>query len=126
MPPSKTYFPTKVFDDHLDGLAKMCKEKGWSFSGTDVKQLEKDATEQRSERAAFDKQERQYFGARQTFGETQQQRYDRYSAILQAARGAFKKDRSVMAELAKFKRPSNRKAKAKTETPAPAAPPKVG
>jgi hypothetical protein len=106
----KTYFPSKVFDDHMEGLSKMCKEKGWSFSGTDVKQLEKDVLAQRVDRAAFDKLERQFLAARQTFGITQQGRYERFAAVLRAARGAFKRDRSVMAELARFKRPAKARA----------------
>jgi len=104
----KTYFPKKTFDDDLAGLAALIKEKGWQFSGVDVGQLGKDAEDQRSARGAFDAQEALYLGAKEKFGVEQEARYERFMAALSAARGAFKNDRAVTAELEKFKRSSQR------------------
>ena len=54
-----------------------------------------------------------------TFGSAQEARYQRFSAALNAARGAFRNDKVVTAQLAKFKRLAARSAK-KTAAPKPA------
>lgn len=70
-----------------------------------TKQLEgKDAADQRTERATHDALESKYTHAHETFGVAQEQRHVRFSAALKAARGAFNKDKAVMAELDRFKK----------------------
>ena len=46
------------------------------------------------------------------FGSAQEARYPRFAAALNAARGAFRNDKAVSAQLAKFKRSTSRKVKA--------------
>lgn len=110
----KTYYPAKTFDDDIDAFSKLFKDKGWSFSNIDGKQLAKDAVEQRTERAAHDAILSQYTNVHETFGVDQEQRHERFRAALTAARGAFASDKAVMAELDRFKRSvvrTNKKAK---------------
>ncbi|MBI2571824.1 MAG: hypothetical protein HYV63_32850 [Candidatus Schekmanbacteria bacterium] len=100
----RTFYPPKTFDDDLAGLVDLFKQRGWTFSGTDVATLEQDAATQREQRAAHDSLERQYLALHQQFGLEQEARYSRFNAALNAARGAFRKDKAVMAELGQFKR----------------------
>jgi hypothetical protein len=111
----KTYYPAKTFDDDLERLANLFREKNWSFSNIDNAQLLKDALEQRNERLAHDRLESQYFAAHETLGLNQEARHERFSAALNAARGAFRNDKSAIAELDAVKR-SVRKAAAKKAT----------
>ncbi len=116
----KTYYPAKTFDDDIDAFSKLFKDKGWSFSNIDPKQLAKDAVEQRTERATHDALESKFTHAHETFGVDQEQRHERFRAALKAARGAFANDKGVMAELDRFKRSVVRtKKKAKEPVPAP-------
>jgi len=112
----KTYYPAKTFDDDIDAFSKLYKEKGWTFSNVDPVQLDKDAAEQRTERAAHAALESKYNHAHETFGVAQEQRHVRFSAALKAARGAFATDKGVMAELDRFKR-SVARAKKKAKVP---------
>ena len=100
----KTYYPPKTFDDDLEGLVLLFEEKGWVFSGVDVTALKTDQTEQRSERAVHDALEGKYLAEHERFGLAQEDRYQRFAAALNAARGAFRTDKAVMAELDRFKR----------------------
>jgi hypothetical protein len=108
----KTYYPPKTFDDDLDGLARLCQSKGWAFSGVDVNQLATEAQAQRAERAEHDALEGRFASVHEAFGLAQAARYQHFSAVLNAARGAFRTDKAVMAELNLFKR-SAKKAPAK-------------
>jgi hypothetical protein len=112
----KTYYPPKTFDDALEGLANLYQEKGWSFSGIDTEQLQRDAEAQRLERTDHDKLESQYLNVHETFGVAQEARSQRYGSALQAARGAFRRDKAVMAELNRFKRSTARRAAPKART----------
>jgi hypothetical protein len=112
----KTYYPAKTFDDDIDAFSKLFKDKGWSFSNIDPKQLVKDAVEQRTERATHDALESQFTNVHETFGVDQEQRHVRFRAALKAARGAFANDKAVMAELDRFKR-SVVRAKKKAKAP---------
>ncbi|MBI2568693.1 MAG: hypothetical protein HYV63_16855 [Candidatus Schekmanbacteria bacterium] len=100
----KTYYPSKTFDDDLAGFVDLFKQRGWMFSGTDPATLEQDAAAQREQRAAHDALERQYLAAHQQLGVDQEARYIRFTAALNAARGAFRRDKAIMAELSQFKR----------------------
>jgi len=116
----QTYYPTKVFDDNLVALVALFKSKSWSFSGIDLTQLTTDSVSQRTERASFDATESAYQNAKQTFGVSQEERYQRFAAALNAARGAFRGNKAIMKELDKFKRVQSAPAK-KTTVKAPAA-----
>lgn len=115
----KTYYPTKTFDDAVEGLAKLYQDKGWAFSGIDNRRLIKDAAEQRQERAEHDSVEGQYLHLHESFGLAQEARYERFSAALNAARGAFRGDKAAMAELDRFKR----EARPARRQPRPVTPP---
>jgi hypothetical protein len=108
----KTYYPPKTFDDDLASLVELYKNENWSFSGVDFTQLTKDAGNQRDERLAHDGLQIQFDKVHQQFGEAQEARYQRFAAALHAARGAFRNDKAVTAQLDKFKRSVTRKPKA--------------
>lgn len=112
----KTYYPTKTFDDNIDGLAKLYQDKGWAFSGIDGRRLLDDAAEQRKERAQHDALESQYFNLHESFGMAQEARHQRFAAALNAARGAFRDDKAIMAELSRFKRVSSSQRRTKAAT----------
>jgi cyclopropane fatty-acyl-phospholipid synthase-like methyltransferase len=112
---AKTYYPQKTFDDDLTGLVDLYAKSGWSFSNIDLNELTKDADDQRTERLAHDALQVQYEKTHADFGEAQERRHQRFSAALNAARGAFRNDKGVTAQLDKFKR--SMKAKAKPAAP---------
>ncbi len=112
---AKTYYPQKTFDDDLSGLVDLYTKSGWSFSNVDLNALTTDSANQRAERLAHDALQAEYEKAHADFGEAQEQRHQRFAAALNAARGAFRNDKGVMAQLDKFKRSM----KAKAKPPAP-------
>ncbi len=105
--PKKTYYPQKTFDDALVGLVELYTKNGWAL--VDVTQLAKDAQDQRAERTKHDTLQAQYLTEHEAFGVAQDERYQRFGAALNAARGAFRNDKAVMAALAPFKRAIMRK-----------------
>lgn len=107
----RTYYPSKSFDDDLDALAQLAKSENWFFSGIDVAKLLQDAIDQRAERVQHDTLQAQFNKLHETFGLAQEGRYLRFSAALNAARGAFRNDKAAMAQLERFRRPSQRSAK---------------
>ena len=111
----KTFYPPKTFDDDLDAFVKLFFAKGWSFSGVDGAVLKDDPDKQRAERAAHDALEGEYLNLHEAFGVAQEARYQRFQAALNAARGAFKKDKAIMAELDRFKRSMRRVKKSPPE-----------
>jgi predicted phosphoadenosine phosphosulfate sulfurtransferase len=60
----------------------------------------------------------QFLALHETFGLRQEERYERFVAVLNAARMAFRKDKAVLAELERFKRPSGRNRRSKEESEA--------
>ena len=117
---AKTFYPQKTFDDDLVALVDLYTSSKWSFTNVDLKELKQDSLDQRAERQAFDALQAQYDKAHADFGAAQEARYQRFSAALNAARGAFRNDKTVTAQLAKFKRSSTRAPKAKAAAPAKA------
>jgi hypothetical protein len=115
----KTYYPPKTFDDDLAGLVNLYKAKKWAFSGVDLALLAKDVSAQRSERTSHDQLEAEFSHVHETFGQAQEQRYQRFSAALNAARGAFRNDKAVMALLDSFKRSTRRAPRSSAKAPAP-------
>lgn len=110
----KTYFPQRTFDDDLEALSQLAASAGWNFTGVDFAQLAKDATEQRTERAQHDAEQLAFSHTRETFGIAQEARHRRFSAALNAARGAFRNDKAVLAQLNRFKRSMRRSATTKS------------
>jgi hypothetical protein len=104
----KAYFPQKTFDDDLDAFAQLGSAAGWVFTGVDFAQLKQDAVDQRGERAKFDATELEYNRTREAFSVTQEARYVRFAAALNAARGAFRSNKVVLAQLDRFRRSSKR------------------
>ena len=108
---SKTFYPPKSFDDELAGLVKLAADNTWVFSNIDFKRMAQDVIDQRSERSEHDLEEVKFNHKHETFGLNQEARHGRFSSALDAARGAFKNDKAVMAQLAKFKRSVRRNKK---------------
>jgi hypothetical protein len=111
----KTYYPSKTFDDELDALARLFQSKGWQFADGVIEQLALDALAQREERAAHDTVRSQYVAAHEAFGLAQLERHKRFMALLNAARGMFREDKVVMAELDRFGRQVGRPRKTAEE-----------
>ncbi len=105
--PKKTYYPQKTFDDALVGLVELFTKNNWAL--VDLNELAKAAQEQRAERIKHDTLQAQYLSEHESFGVAQEQRHQRFAAALNAARGAFRNDKAVMAALAPFKRAIMRK-----------------
>lgn len=109
----KTYFPQKTFDDDIDAFAQLAVSSGWTFSGVDFEQLTQDASNQRTERSEHDRVELEYNRVHEAFGLAQEARYQRFADALNAARGAFRRDKAVLAQLERFRRSVTR-SRAKT------------
>ena len=105
----RTYFPSKSFDDDLVALVDLYEKGRWVFSGVDLDQLRTDARLQREERLAHDAAEAAWLKLKREFEVSTESRYQRYSAALDAPRGAFKHDKGVTAQLEKFRRARGRK-----------------
>jgi hypothetical protein len=116
---ARTYYPPKTFDDDLVALVDLYTSSNWSFSNVDLSVLKADSKAQRTQRQAYDAAVATFEQAHASFGSAQEARYQRFSAALNAARGAFRNDKVVTAQLAKFKRSAERSAK---KTAAPKAP----
>ena len=115
---AKTFYPPKTFDDDLVALVDLYSSSKWSFTNVNLKQLTQDSKDQRSERQAFDALQAQFDKVHAQFGTSQEARYQRFAAALNAARGAFRNDKVVTTQLAKFKRSATRQAKVAPATPA--------
>ena len=100
----KVFFPPKTFDDDLAAFVQLFKTKAWSFSGVETDVLLADGEQQRVQRAEHDEMELKYVNLREKFIREQEERYHRFAAALNAARGAFRKDPVISKELARFKR----------------------
>lgn len=108
---ARTYYPPKSFDDDYEALSELFKSKMWAFSNVDAKVMDKDVVDQRAERKKHDALESEFNGVHESFGLAQEARYARFGVALSAARGAFRKDKAVMAELERFKRSTKRSSK---------------
>jgi hypothetical protein len=106
----RTYFPQKTFDDDLSAFVQLVQSAGWTFSGVDVAQLAQDAVEQREERARHDAAQIEYERLHETFALAQEERHRRFTDALSAARGAFRRDKAVLAQLDRFRRSTRRPA----------------
>jgi hypothetical protein len=109
---ARTYYPPKTFDDDLVALVDLFTTGHWSFTNVDLSVLAQDSKDQRTQRQAYDALVTQYNATHAQFGSDQEARYQRFAAALNAARGAFRNNKTVSAQLEKFKRSVARKAKA--------------
>jgi hypothetical protein len=107
----RTYYPSKTFDDDLDAFVQLAKAENWYFSGIDIEKIADDAVAQRSERAHHDAIEAQFHKLHETFGLAQQARHQRFSAALNAARGAFRNNKAMLAQLEQFRHTGRRGAR---------------
>ena len=60
----------------------------------------------------------EFLAQRETFGLNREARYERFMAAINAARGAFRNDKAVMAELDRFARVNRRSRRSKEEAEA--------
>jgi hypothetical protein len=100
----KTFYPSKEFDDKLNGLSDMLTTEGWELPGIPAALIAEDAAAQRTERAAQDARRREFLARHEEFGLAQRARYQRFMAVLEALRGIFREDKIVLAKLREFSR----------------------
>jgi hypothetical protein len=115
MSKKRTYYPPRIFDRKISGLARLIDSKGLEFPGVPAGQLAADAEAQRTERAEYDATRMEYLALHETFGLAQRARYQRFMAVLEAMRGIFRDDKAMMAELDEFSRDSSKTKKASEE-----------
>ena len=106
----RTYYPSKTFDDDLDAFVELAKREGWHFSGIDLEQIARDSVEQRDERGEYVAAEARFNDLHEHFGLAQEARYQRFAAALNAARGAFRGNETIMMQLESFRRVARRMA----------------
>ena len=75
-----------------------------TFSGIDLEQVARDAVEQRVERGEYGAAEARFNDLHEQFGLAQEARYQRFAAALNAARGAFRGNETIMTQLEASKR----------------------
>jgi hypothetical protein len=101
---STNYYPSRSFDDTLDAFVRLVASANWTFPGIDLAQLQLDVKEQRAERLALSGLRSETARKEAEFAQRQHARFNRFSAVLNAARGAFRHDAAVLAQLEQFKR----------------------
>jgi hypothetical protein len=123
MAPRKTYYPSKTFDDDFAAFVAMAVTHNWVFPGLTTASLKAQVKAQRADRAKHDALELQYLKEHERFGVAQAERYALFSAALNAARGSFRDNKEVLAQLARFKSPRGGRKKngATPDKPAPDA-----
>lgn len=129
MPVKKTYYPSKTFDDDFGAFVQMCVTNKWEFPGISLKTLQAAVKAQRDERSSHDALELRYFQEHENFGVAQAQRHALFGAALHAARGLFRNDIAVLAQLSRFTRNNGNRRKKPSDgpgtppEPAPSQPP---
>lgn len=124
MPVKKTYYPAKTFDDDFGAFVQMCVTNKWEFPGISLKMLQAAIKSQRTERSSHDALELQYLQEHEKFGVAQAQRHALFGAALHAARGLFRNDKAIVAQLARFTRTNgNRRKKPSSGPEVPPEPP---
>ena len=102
----KTYFPQRNFDDTFSAFVDMCAQNKWEFPGIPLKRLQESVRAQRLERSTHDALQLQYRKLHESFGVAQAQRYALFASALHAARGLFRDNKPVMAQLTRFSAPT--------------------
>lgn len=131
MPVKKTYYPCKTFDDDFDAFVQMCVTNKWEFPGILLKSLQSAVRDQRAERSSHDAMELAYFHEHENFGVAQDKRYALFGAALHAARGLFRNNKAVLAQLSRFTRANGNRRKKPyagpnaSAQPTPSQPPKT-
>lgn len=116
---NNTYYPSRKFDDNFVAFVQMAQKAGWTFPNVDMNQLAEDAVKQREERAQLDLVKAETAKSEAEFATRQLERFQRFSAVLHAARGAFRNDTAVTAKLDLFKRRSRARSKAASQVSSP-------
>lgn len=121
MAPRKTYYPSKTFDDDFAAFVEMVVSHDWVFPGLTADSLKAQVRAQRAERAKHDALELSYLKEHERFGVAQAERYALFSAALHAARGVFRNNKEILAQLGRFKslRGGRKKNGAAPDQPAP-------
>ena len=104
MPSKKVFHPQKQFEEHYAALAQLLSSRNFAASDIDFARCQKDIEEQGAERLALDALEGQYRQSHARFSVAQRERYERYSQLLNAARGIYRSDPGMLAALDKFRR----------------------
>lgn len=102
----RTYFPQRNFDDTFSAFVDMCVQNKWEFPGIPLKQLQESVKAQRLERSTHDALQLQYRKLHESFGVAQAQRYALFASALHAARGLFRDNKPVTAQLTRFSAPT--------------------
>jgi hypothetical protein len=105
----RNFSPPRTFDEQLEALVKLLREKQYSHSRVDLNQCEQDVLAQRQGRAAHDDLAVKYREAHARFAEEQSARYKRFIRLLNSARAAFGDDSAMMAALKQFDRKRTRR-----------------
>ena len=116
MDPKRFFSPPRTFDEQLEALVKLLREKHFSLSRVDLNQCEQDVVAQRQARAAHDDLEVKYREAHARLAEEQHERYERFLRLRNAARAAFGDDNAMMVALKQFDRKRTRRS-TDAETP---------
>jgi hypothetical protein len=106
MAKNTVYYPSRTFDDSLAAFVDLMTANGWSFPNASAEELRADLEAQRGERSSLDLAKANWSKLEAEFLLNQQERFKRFSSVLHAARGAFRDDPAVMAQLEQFKRKS--------------------
>ena len=115
----KIYYPQRNFDDTFAAFVDMCALYKWEFPGIPLKALQEALKLQRSERAAYEALQLQYRKVRCAFAQSQAERHALFCAALQAARGSFRNNHAVRAQLDLFKAATqSRRKRAQEDAPA--------
>lgn len=99
----KIYYPQRNFDDTFAAFVDMCTLHKWEFPGIQLKALQDAVKLQRSERAAYEALTLQYRKVRYAFAQSQAERHALFCAALHAARGSFRNNHPVRAQLDRFR-----------------------
>jgi hypothetical protein len=99
----KIYYPQRNFDDTFAAFVDMCTLHTWEFPGIQLTSLQDAVKQQRSERAAYEALALQYRKVRMAFAQSQAERHALFCAALHAARGSFRNNHPVRAQLDRFR-----------------------
>jgi hypothetical protein len=105
----KVYNPQKTFSVDFEGLVNLLVEKDFTCSAVDIEECKKQVLKQRTSKAAFEALKASYVEAHARFLEEQSEHHMLYTRLLNAARGAFRHDKAMLAALANFQRKVTRR-----------------
>jgi hypothetical protein len=98
----KTYYPSRRFEALLRELVDLAVKEGWAFTLIDMEAFKADADAQSQERRQLAALEAEYRERYEAFYLAQWDRFHRYTAVLNAARAAYRGDKDKLAALGRF------------------------